>query len=220
VLVKLAPDGARRCPHQAPLWSDPQGELSRGKPGFLRFATSYWTLKLVQLDQPSEGRDTLAGHLLAQVELNVSGLFFPTRTAMAVQRVAEESGLSVNSSQASPTSTMSKSSCTGTPSFCAIRRLPHTAAWAPALHTDPRRWRRRLWRLGVLTQHCEDGVPGSGRDPRRSASLARPKTLRHGQRIFEFASRRDIDREHISLSSVQEFHASLLAELCGIPFRY
>jgi len=58
-------------------------------PSFLRFATSYWTLKLVLLDQPSEWRDRLAGHLLAQVELNVSGLFFPTRTAMAVQRVAE-----------------------------------------------------------------------------------------------------------------------------------
>ena len=52
-----------------------------------------------------------------------------------------------------------------------------------------------------------------------SASLAWRKTLRHGQRIIEDAWGRGIDREHFSLSSVQEFHALVLTELRGIPFR-
>jgi len=58
-------------------------------PAFLRFATSFWTLKLLLDAQPPSWRETLAGYVLGQVELNVSGLFFPTRTPQAVQRVAE-----------------------------------------------------------------------------------------------------------------------------------
>src|SRR5437879_4666943 len=50
-----------------------------GSPAFLRFATSYWTLKLVLTDEPPKWRETLAGYLLANVELTVSGTFFPSR---------------------------------------------------------------------------------------------------------------------------------------------
>ena len=56
---------------------------------FLRFATSFWTLRLVLTDEPQEWRETLAGYLLGNVELTVAGTFFPTRTKWAVQKVAE-----------------------------------------------------------------------------------------------------------------------------------
>lgn len=45
---------------------------------FLRFAHSYWTLKLVVQDAEPATRSSIAHQLLAQIEQMIAGLFFPT----------------------------------------------------------------------------------------------------------------------------------------------
>lgn len=45
---------------------------------FLRFAYSYWTLKLVVGDADEATRSSIAYQLLAEIEQMVAGLFFPT----------------------------------------------------------------------------------------------------------------------------------------------
>lgn len=52
---------------------------SGGSPAFLRFAASFWTLKLVKDDlwHDSEHRKKLIFGLLSELELNIASVFFP-----------------------------------------------------------------------------------------------------------------------------------------------
>lgn len=51
-----------------------------GSQAFLRFATSFWTLKLVKDDvsRDQEHSDKLISHLLSGLEFNISSVFFPS----------------------------------------------------------------------------------------------------------------------------------------------
>lgn len=57
---------------------------------FLRFAYSYWTLKLVVGDADPATRSSVAYQLLAQIEQMVAGLFFPTPGPVRIDQAQRE----------------------------------------------------------------------------------------------------------------------------------
>jgi hypothetical protein len=59
-------------------------------PAFLRFAQTYWTLKLTVDDPQFDVARSLAHALLAEIEGNIGALFFPTSGPMTIDPAKRE----------------------------------------------------------------------------------------------------------------------------------
>jgi len=59
-------------------------------PAFLRFAQTYWTLKLILDDRGFNAEQSLAHALLSEVEGNIGALFFPTPGPVTIEPAKRE----------------------------------------------------------------------------------------------------------------------------------